>query len=173
MTTVLIEDSRVADEFIADRRARGQDTYDEVWEGVYHVTPAGTAVHAHVQALVVALLVEHARVIGEYAAGPCNIGSGGKDNYRVPDAALFAGAPVEQLYLPTARLVAEVRSPKDSTYAKRAFYAQHGVEELLVIDPLAAELEVWRRDDARYTQADRSDVLGSTVSELRSRLLGE
>lgn len=172
MTTVLIDDSRTAEEFIAERRARRQDTYDEVWEGVYRVTPAGTAEHAHVQALVVALLVGCGQERGWYATGPCNIGRSGKDNYRVPDAALLAQAPGDLLYLDSALLVAEVRSPKDTTYQKRAFYAAHGIGELLVIDPLAGELEIWlRAGDTQYRQAASSAVLELTVDELRGRLL--
>jgi Uma2 family endonuclease len=39
------------------------------------------------------------------------------------------------VYLPTAALVLEVVSPGDETWEKLGFYAAHGVEELLIVDP--------------------------------------
>ena len=33
--------------FVERRKALGQDTYDEVWEGTYHMSPAARGTHAH------------------------------------------------------------------------------------------------------------------------------
>jgi hypothetical protein len=47
-TVVLGERPRVLDEFIARRRALGQDVFDEVWDGEYHVVPGPSAEHGRV-----------------------------------------------------------------------------------------------------------------------------
>ena len=42
---------------------------------------------------------------------------------------------VALVYFPTAALVVEIVSPGDETYEKVPFYAAHGVEEVLVVEP--------------------------------------
>jgi len=43
MRTTFVARPLVTEELIARRKALGQDLYDEVWEGVYHVAAAPSA----------------------------------------------------------------------------------------------------------------------------------
>ncbi|MGI8807477.1 MAG: hypothetical protein ACR2KK_06490 [Acidimicrobiales bacterium] len=50
--------------FLARRRALGQDLFDEVWEGDYHVVPAPHPRHGQVDSEVAALLRPPAKAAG-------------------------------------------------------------------------------------------------------------
>ncbi len=145
------------------RRALGQDLYDEVWEGEYHVAPAPSAAHALLDHLLAVLLDAPARRVGLVGSGPFNLGS--PDDYRVPDRGLHRARPVG-VWVPTAAVVIEILSPDDETFEKFAFYAEHEVDEVLVVDPEARTVRSWRRTGGEYAEADASGLLGVGVADL-------
>lgn len=154
---------------IERRRRLGQDTHDEVWEGVYHMAPAPRLSHSRAQAAVLALLHEHAERAELAAMGPFNLG--GPADYRVPDAGLLElGAHGrDDVWLDHALLAVEVLSPDDETFAKLGFYAAH-VDELVVVDPgPPCHARCFRPDGAGMVEVDRSDVL-DLATELAGRL---
>lgn len=158
MRTVLLgEPPPPLADWLARRRALGQDRYDEVWEGEYHVAPAAHRRHGDVEAQLGALLHGPARERGLWPTGPVNIGQ--PDDYRVPDRAFFRGRD-PGVFLPRAAIVVEVVSPGDESFAKLPFYFAAGVEEVLVADPERQTVEWYRRGDDRFERTGQSDLLG-------------
>ncbi len=73
-TIVLGEPSTPLADWLATRRELGQDLYDEVWDGEYHVVPVAHRRHGDVQSQVAVLLAPRARRPGLWPSGPANIG---------------------------------------------------------------------------------------------------
>ena len=72
----------------------------------------------------------------------------------------------EGIYPPTAVVVVEVLSPGDDSYAKFGFYAAHGVQEVIVADPVGAWVRIYALADpdvepgrSAYREVARSEVL--------------
>ncbi|WP_165486247.1 Uma2 family endonuclease [Frankia sp. Cppng1_Ct_nod] len=162
-TVVLGERPRVLEEFIARRQTLGQDTFDEVWNGEYHMAPGPSAEHGRVDYELSALLRPRARAAGLVGTGPFNLGR--RDDYRVPDGGLHRGSP-SGVFLPTAAVVIEIVSPDDETFAKIDFYAAHGVDELVVADPARRTVQIWQLVNGKYDETGRSDLLHVTAAEL-------
>ena len=153
---------------IERRRALGQDLYDEVWEGIRHLGPAPRPVHGYIDRALAVLLAPAAAAARLFGTGPFNLGT--PDNYRVPDGGYHRSLP-DQVFLPTAAVVVEVVSPDDETYEKFAFYAAHGVDELLIADPASRQVRLWRRTgDDSYAESDASALLNVTAADLTARL---
>ncbi len=140
-----------------DERARlGLDRYDEQWEGVLHMGPAPGFVHQDVAgglyAFLKPLLAERGiRVL--YETEVHRPGAGGSD-YRIPDMVFFRAEATELITargLQGAPLgVLDIRSPDDETYEKFEFWARLGVPELIVIEPEARRVEIYRFAGGRY-----------------------
>lgn len=164
MRTVVVGDPpREVEDFLERRRALGQDLFDEVWEGEYHVAPAPHRRHGELD-------FQLARILGPLAdrrslrgSGPCNIGE--QNDYRVPDQAFFADS-VSSTYNPTAELVVEIVSPGDESREKFDFYHAAGVKEVLIVDPEDRLSEWFVRGEAGYTPTDRSSLLDVSVGQL-------
>jgi Uma2 family endonuclease len=164
MRTLFVTDPpQAVEDWLARRRALGQDLYDEVWEGEYHVAPAPRRRHARVQAALLETLGPLARRAGLEATGPCNIGR--PDDFRVPDLACFR-EPEDLTWNPTAAIVAEVVSVGDESRLKSDFYLRAGVEEILIVDPHARTAEWFGRGDGAFRRTDRSAILGIASAEL-------
>ena len=157
-------------ELIERRKKLGQDTYDEVWDGVYHVAATSGFGHGRLQ-LQLGVVLTGLAPPGLIVGGPANIGSSEQD-HRVPDLVVLR-EPAEDsvLWLPTAAMVVEVRSPGDETYAKFGFYHGQGVEEILVADPAARALQLFVREPAgQYLRIEDSAVLGVNLQEIGRHL---
>ena len=64
-------------------------------------------------------------------------------------------------------MVVQIVSPDDETYEKFGFYAERGVEEILVADPTARSVTIWRRTPERsYEEASASALLGIGAAEV-------
>jgi len=149
---------------IERRQALGIDIFDEVWEGSYHVVPAPNAAHAYLDNVLAVLLHTYAEAAGLVGTGPFNLG--GPDDYRVPDRGYHRGRPTGT-WLPTAAVVVEIVSPDDETFEKFSFYARHGVDEVLVANPSARNVTLWRRrSDQGYEQVSESALLGVGAAPL-------
>ncbi len=155
------------EQLLARRRAQGLDTFDEVWEGTYHMAPAGRSKHAFLDDILAVVLHPYAETAGLIGSGPFNLGD--KDDYRVPGRG-YHRALLDVLYFDTAAVVVEILSPDDETYAKFPFYAAHGVEEVLVIDPDERHVRIFVRDESRYTEARQSVLLGVDAGSLEQAI---
>lgn len=146
------------------RRALGQDGFDEVWEGVYHVTPNARAEHGVVAVGVLVAVEGRARAAGLWGCGPFNLGEA--TDFRVPDGGWFRAAPTG-VYLPSALMVLEVLSPQDETFHKFGFYHAHDVREILVADPAERTVACWVLEGSQYVPASRSDVLDVSMATVQ------
>jgi Uma2 family endonuclease len=152
---------------LEQRHALGQDLYDEVWEGEYHLAPAPHPFHGYLDGqLAVALhpLARQARLVD---TGPFNLGS--PDDYRVPDRGLHRGLPTTT-FVPTAAIVIEIVSPDDETWDKIDFYAAHSVDELLIVDPRKRSVTWLVLEAGRYAERDSSSLLRVSSDELSGQI---
>lgn len=153
---------------IEHRRALGIDLFDEIWEGSYHVAPAPDAAHGYIDDVLAVLLHPYAEAAGLVGVGPFNLGRA--DDYRVPDRGYHRGRP-KGTWVPTAAIVVEIVSPDDETYEEFAFYADHRVDEIIIADPSAQMLTIWRRTfEEGYEQAQVSVLLDVTTADLASAI---
>jgi hypothetical protein len=173
----LILDPGVEQQVKEDRELFGSDRYDEVWEGVYHVTPLPNSEH---QILVNRFASIFQEVIGWPERGVVLPGAnvsdrqeGWKENYRLPDVAVFlAGGSAKNcgpFWLGGPDFMVEILSPGDQTREKIPFYSKVGVREMLIVerDPWAVDL--LRRTKGKLVSVGRSDLKKSIV--LKSKVL--
>jgi Uma2 family endonuclease len=126
---------------IAQRRARGLDLFDELWNGDYHMNPAPHPRHGIIDHQLASLLYGRARELALVPLGVFNLGT--EANYRVPDLGYCRTQP-DTVFVPTAAAVVEIVSPGDETFEKLPHYAAFGVEEVFVIDPQERTVRMFR-----------------------------
>lgn len=166
--TLVLDPAPVELEELLERRRRaGADRRDEVWQGVLHMVPGPGEAHMRIQQQLAELLGPLARAAGLIPLPGVNLGT--KDDYRIPDAALLA-VTGWGTYAPSARLVVEILSPADETEHKLPFYAQHGVEEAVIIDPAARTIRWLVLSEPEYRPVERSTVIDLAVDELAARI---
>ncbi len=167
--TLVLDPQPAEFEALLERRQRlGQDLLDEVWEGVYHMNPAPHGRHADVQQQLAELLAPIARQTGLLPRiGIFNLGQA--DDYRVPDGGLLRPG-ADQLYYPTAALVLEIVSPGDESWAKLDFYAAHGVDELLIVDPQERRVHWLALREREYRPIEQSALIALGPVELAARI---
>ena len=166
-TIVLGQPPPELEQIIARRRALGLDTFDEVWEGDYHMAPMANGCHGWVDQQIAEYLGPLLRNAGLYGTGAVNIGR--PDNFRVPDRAVHRSHPTET-WFPTAALVIEIESPDDETWQKLDFYAGHGVDEVVVVNPETRVVTWLALVGGDYTQVARSGVLATSPAELAATI---
>jgi Uma2 family endonuclease len=166
-TTFVMDPPPIVEDWLAQRRALGQDLYDEVWEGEYHVAPAPTNRHADVQFQLMEALGPLTRRASLIPHGPINIGR--PKDFRVPDLA-FLRREVHPVWNPTAEIVVEVVSPGDESRRKFDHYFRAGVEEFLIVDSVQRTVEWFERGPDGFRAADASHILGITSDELTAAI---
>jgi Uma2 family endonuclease len=182
--SVLVNDTAIAQQLLEQRRASGLDRYDEVWDGVYVVSPMPDNEH---QLLVTQLataftLLTDCRGLGRTLAG-ANVSDrreGWTQNYRVPDVLVVLNDSTAEdcgtHWLGGPDLVVEVASPGDKVLEKLRFYSSIGTRELLVVDRVPWQLSLYRRRDALtmvlagVSSSSQCTVLTSEVLPLRIEL---
>ena len=87
----------------------------------------------------------------------------------MPDGALVRPG-ADAVYLTTAALALEIVSPGDESWAKLEFYAAHGVEELLIIDPEEKTVSWMGLEGAEYKHLKRSRLIELGAAELAQRI---
>jgi Uma2 family endonuclease len=168
MRTLFVTDPPpVVEDWLARRHALGQDLYDEVWEGEYHVAPAPGSKHSRLQVTLARILGPLADAAGLEGGGPCNIGRPG--DFRVPDL-VYVRDWADRVWNPTASIVVEIVSPGDESRGKLDFYLRSGVEEVLIVDPDARTVEWFARMAEAFARAGGSRILGITTLELSASL---
>ena len=167
-TVVLGERPPEIEAFLARRRALGQDRFDEVWEGVYHVAPPGPhPFHGIVDNELTAALHPYAKRRGLIGCTTFNLGT--PDDFRVPDAGYLAD-PGTGSYVPTAVMVVEVLSPDDETFEKFAFYTAHGVQEVLVAHPHERWVRCYDLRQDPPLEMSRSECLEVSMAALEAAI---
>lgn len=131
---------------LEERRRTGANKRDEMWEGVLHMVPPPSSGHQAFGTdllLAVAPLAKTRGLRPFYETGVFRPGSSDRD-YRVPDLVFARPEQVTPRGVEGAcELVIELVSPGDETYDKLPFYAEVGVREVLVIDPVSRAVELF------------------------------
>ena len=177
-------DPLTAAAIVAEREASGADRYDEVWEGVYVMSPLADIEHQDLATALSSVLF--------YAVDRAGLGrvfngvnvsdreKGWKRNYRVPDVAVYLrGNPARHCgtyWCGGPDFAVEVISPEERPREKFPFYASTGTREVLLMDRDPWTLELHRlRDGALVligaSTPERPDVLASEVLPLTFRLI--
>lgn len=165
MKTVVLGDTPPAiASMIAERQRLGLDRHDEVWNGEYHMAPMASFEHAESDAALVGLLQPAAAERGLKVTTAFNLGSSPTD-FRVPDLGVHRGHPVG-VWIPTAAIVVEVRSPDDETFEKFGYYFERGVEEVLVADLVSHEVTWFVRGPVGFASSLESMILGLTSHDV-------
>ena len=162
--TTIVAHGGALDGWLERRRALGQDQRDEVWEGVYHVTPHASAEHGRLALRLLMGTSDQAARAGLEPLVEFNLGHEG--DYRIPDFGWVRRGADLGVYVPSATIVGEVVSPGDATAEKVPFYLGRGVEEVWVVDPEARRVVVVRDGG----EVGSSEVLGLSVAQLTALL---
>jgi Uma2 family endonuclease len=180
----LIVDPRVSERLIEERRARGADQFDEVWEGTYVMAPAPNDEHHDLAGGFTEVLrsIIDRRGLGKTRPG-INLASEPNDwehDYRVPDNTVFLNDSPAKCYgafwCGPPDFVVEIISPWDKTREKFDFYARIGARELLIVDRDPWQLELYRRKGeslalAGSTKPGDAATIASDMLPMTFRLL--
>jgi Uma2 family endonuclease len=181
---MVVFDPDQAKELIRDRRRRGADRFDEVWDGVYVMSPLADNEHQQVSTLLSASFIQalSGRRGVQVFAG-LNVSDRSekwRKNYRCPDVAvLLPGNPSKDMgayCLGGPDFAVEVIGRNDRTRKKLEFYAKVGVRELLLVDRKPWSLELYRLVKDRLTLfgkigPDPQQSLTSEVLPLAFRMI--
>jgi Uma2 family endonuclease len=161
-----ISDPAVTRRFIHRRRARGIDQKDEVWEGVYFVSPPPNDEH---QDLTLSISYAFQTSIRLASLGLVRTGVAVSDrtkkwtkNFRCPDVAVFLNGTKAinkgSHWLGGPDFAVEIISPHDRSRHKLDFFAKIGVKELLLVDRDPWALELYRLQDGVLVLVGKSDL---------------
>jgi Uma2 family endonuclease len=162
-TVVLGDPPDVLVSLFNERKRLGLDTHDELWCGEYHMAPSASLDHGRIGSLIDRLLGPRAEQLGFQMSLDFNVGDA--NNFRVPDLGVHR-APVSAVWIPTAAIVVEVRSPDDETFDKFDFYFEHQVEEVLVADLVDRTVAWYVRGTDAFVEHDRSELLGISADQV-------
>jgi hypothetical protein len=151
------------------RRQAGVDRLDEVWQGVHHMVPGPSFEHARISQQLAELLGPPARAAGLLPAmSEFNLGESEHD-FRVPDGGLQRPGAAG-VWLSTAAVVVEILSPGDESWQKLPFYAEHHVDEVLLVDPTERTVTWLALRDGEYEPVQGSGLIELGPTELAERL---
>ncbi|MGH9276586.1 MAG: Uma2 family endonuclease [Acidimicrobiales bacterium] len=139
------------DHFLEERRRLGHDRWDEMWEGVLHVAPLPDSRNQRLAIKLGAILLPLAEAPGLIGLqSPSGFWPGRTDSWRVPALGFARREFVSERGVEgRAKLVVEVRSPRDETYDKLPFYGEVGCQEVLVVDRDSLALELFVSQDGQ------------------------
>jgi Uma2 family endonuclease len=161
--SMLITDPRISDRLKAERTAAGADVFDEVWEGVYVMSPMADDEHQDIQlGFAAAIKAVCGWDSGAEVRAGVNVSDRVDDwtqNFRVPDVAVFlpGGQAVNcgTHWRGGPDLVVEVIGPFDQTRQKLPFYESIGVREVVLVDRNPWGLELHRLRDRQLVLVAR------------------
>ncbi|MEX2315905.1 MAG: Uma2 family endonuclease [Pirellulales bacterium] len=151
----LVLDPYVSERLLRERRERGIDVYDEVWQGLYIMAPAPNDEH---QGIGLHLALPLLEVVEDTDLGvvrqSVNLATDPDDwenDYRIPDIVVFLNGSEAvcrgAFWSGPPDFLVEVTSPRDKTREKLSFYSQLGTRELLLVDRDPWQLELYRLQD--------------------------
>ena len=167
----LVTDPSISLQLIEQRRAIGIDIFDEVWEGVYVMTPAPNDNHQELAGKLVRALLETVEDINLGKVRPgINLTADSNNwehNYRIPDAVVFLhGSNAtchDTFWSGSPDFVIEIVSPWDKTRDKIPFYEEIGTRELLIVDRDPWQLELLRLQACKLVSVGTSTTDGSAA----------
>jgi hypothetical protein len=170
MTTLVLGTPPPELEALIERRRRaGVDRLDEVWQGVQHMVPGPSIEHAHVVQQLAELLGPLARAAGlRPTMSEFNVGESEYD-FRVPDGGLHRPGAAG-VWHATAAVVVEILAPDDESLQKLPFYAEHHVDEVLLVDPAERTVTWLALRDGEYEPVQRSGLIELGPTELAAQL---
>ncbi len=168
---MLINDPELTRRLIRQRRVRGLDRKDEVWEGVYVMAPSPNTEHEEFIGKITTVLTVSITfsALGKVlpGVGVSDRDEGWTKNYRVPDNSVFLKGTTAinkgTHWLGGPDFAVEVISPGDRSRKKFKFYARVGVKELLLVDRKPWALELYQLQDGVLTLAGKSDLVDPAV----------
>jgi hypothetical protein len=169
---------RIEQKRVLESRADSQsDKYDEVWDGVYIVSPLPNDEHQGLVAMLCHCLVATVAIPGLGLVRPgVNVSDQEDDwtkNYRCPDVVVYLNGTTAQnrdtYWLGGPDFLVEVISEYDKSRDKLDFYAKVGSREALFIDRSPWALELYRLVDGQLVLIGKSTPDDPIV--LRSELL--
>jgi Uma2 family endonuclease len=179
-----ITDPALVRKLKARREASDHDRRDEMWEGIYVVSPEANNEH---EDIISELTFVFATVRGEVGGGKIRTGGNISDrvkewhkNYRVADIAVYlTGNPARNCGTHTVGgpdLAVEILSENDLSRQKLDFYAKIGTREVLLLDRDPWALELYCLTDGRLvligvSTPEKPDLLTSVVLPLSFRLV--
>ncbi|NOZ40295.1 MAG: Uma2 family endonuclease [Planctomycetes bacterium] len=164
--STFVTDLGISPRLMAERRARGNDSHDEIWEGVYVMTPAPNNEHQELVFEIGYVLREVVKIaqLGIVLPGT-NVTDRRDDwtkNYRCPDVVVFLNDTQaenrETHWIGGPDLAVEIVSPGDQSREKIAFYEKVGTRELLIVDRDPWQLELHRLVDKKLVLVGTSTL---------------
>jgi hypothetical protein len=162
----------------------GADRVDEVWDGVYVVSPLPNDEHQEIVCDCIGVPPRDSRLARPGKVRPgVNVSDREEDwehNYRGPDVVVFlqdtAARNFGTHWVGGPDFAVEVVSRQDRSREKRAFYAGVGTAELLIVDRYPWALELYRLRDGALepvgvSSPEQPHVLASDVVPLTFRLV--
>ena len=87
----------------------------------------------------------------------------------MPDAGLHRRRP-DAIGSATAALVVEIQSPDDETWGKLGFYAEFGVDDVLIVSGATRQVTWLALRDGRYVETPYSGLLGAQSRDLGAHI---
>ena len=148
-------------EVIRFRERTGADRFDEMWEGVLHMTPSPTFHHQSHASRILSFFVEvWCPRTGGAAVMQINVSTPERwdQDYRIPDVSVMLAdrVPQGEAMFVRPNVVFEVRSPGDETYEKLPFYAAVGVEAVVVVERDTKAVQVFALSGENFVLAPPS-----------------
>ena len=169
MRTLVSDPPPAEFEALLERRRRLRlDCRDEVWKGVLHMHPAPRGRHGDVLQQLAELLGPPARQAGLFPL-VADFNLGDPDDYRIPDGGLHHERR-DLTYYPSAVLAVEILSPDDETPEKIPFYAEHQVDELLIVDPTKRTVDWLALEQGEYRAVERSRLTDLGPAQLAEQI---
>ena len=181
---MLVYDPYVEDQLRAEREASGADRFDEVWEGIYVMTPLPNDEHQELATNLGAALrlglgfdSPHKVYVGVNVS---DRETGWQHNYRGPDVAVYLSSNEAKdcgtHWHGGPDFGIEIVSPGDRSRAKLPFYAAVNTRELLIVDRDPWRLELYRLGGTELTLVGTStlsegNTLSSSAIPFRFRLV--
>lgn len=172
--------SEVPATLLEERRNKGWDRFDEVWDGVLHMVPSPSRTHQRLELrLAVALMpIAERRGLEVFVEFGLVDPPRGWHDFRQPDLSIVRAEHLSERAIEgRAELVVEILSPNDESRDKLPFYARVGVREVWLIDPMTHAVEVHALQGERYAVVSprlgvvRSPSLGIDLQVLAGRVL--
>lgn len=183
--TAIINDQDLEQELIRERQRLGHDLRDEVWDGVYVMSPFPANPHQRVVGDLDTILRVVIQWTGKGIVLPgANISDRADDwkqNYRIPDCCVFLNGTKAQdretHWLGGPDFCVEIASPGERVENKLPFYASVGTREVLLVLRSPRRMKLMRLDGSELTLVGESTSenpawLESTVVPLAFRMAG-